>query len=65
MLMLARRTNQRIVIDGGRIVVTVVEIGVGKVRLGIDAPPDCRVDREEVHRERQAEATQEGMKDEG
>ena len=39
MLVLSRKLNERIVIDGG-IVVTVVKIDHNQVRLGIEAPPD-------------------------
>ena len=48
MLVLTRRTDQRIVI-GEDIVVTVLEIKGDTVRLGIDAPRAVRVHREEVH----------------
>ena len=37
MLVLSRKVNEKIVIDGG-IVVTVVKIEGGQVRLGIEAP---------------------------
>lgn len=47
MLILARKKDQQIVI-GGQIVITVVEIRGDKVRLGIEAPKDVRVDRKEV-----------------
>lgn len=49
MLVLSRHTNERIFI-GSDIVLTVVEIRGDKVRLGIEAPADIRVDREEVRR---------------
>jgi carbon storage regulator len=49
MLVLSRRVGETVVIDGG-IRVTVVEMHGNKVRLGIEAPPAVRVDREEVHR---------------
>ena len=49
MLVLSRKKNETIHI-GDNIQVTVVEIAPGKVRLGIKAPPDVRVDREEVRR---------------
>ena len=54
MLILARHQGERIVIDGGRIIIDVVAILPDKVRLGFTAPPDCRVDREEIHDRRQA-----------
>ena len=47
MLVLSRTVNERIVIDGG-IVITIVKVQGDKVRIGIDAPKDVRVDREEV-----------------
>jgi len=48
-LTLWRRIGERIMI-GDDIVLTVVEItqGKGKVRLGIEAPREIEVDREEV-----------------
>jgi carbon storage regulator CsrA len=36
-------------IDGGRIVVTVVQVDGGRVRVGVEAPVDVVVDREELH----------------
>jgi len=47
MLVLSRKQNERIVV-GGSVVVTVVRISGDKVRLGIDAPADVRVVRDEV-----------------
>jgi carbon storage regulator len=47
MLVLSRKVNEKIVIDGG-IVVTVVKIEGGQVRLGIEAPRDVKVYREEI-----------------
>ncbi|MHC4879288.1 MAG: carbon storage regulator CsrA [Planctomycetota bacterium] len=49
MLVLTRKTNERIRI-GDSIVITVVEVRGDKVRLGIDAPRDIPVHREEVHK---------------
>lgn len=49
MLVLSRKKNESIVI-GGNIVVTVVEVRGNSVRLGIDAPADVVVHREEVQR---------------
>lgn len=48
MLVLSRKANQRITI-GKDIVVTVVDIRGDKVRLGIEAPQDVAVHREEVY----------------
>jgi carbon storage regulator len=47
MLVLSRKLNEKIVIDGG-IVVTVVKIDRNQVRLGIEAPSHIRVFREEI-----------------
>ncbi len=47
MLVLSRKLNEKIVIDGG-IVVTVVKIEGGQVRLGIDAPGHIKVFRQEI-----------------
>ena len=47
MLVLTRRPGQRIVIDDN-IVVSVVSLKNGQVRLGIDAPPDVHILREEL-----------------
>lgn len=51
MLILARRLGETIVINGD-IVVTVVDIRGDRIRLGIAAPAEIPVDREEVHRRR-------------
>jgi carbon storage regulator len=47
MLVLTRKDHQRIVI-GESIVVTVVKINGGSVRLGIEAPPEVPVLRDEL-----------------
>lgn len=47
MLVLSRRKNESIVIDG-QIVVRVVDIRGDKVRLGIEAPRDVAVHRQEI-----------------
>ena len=48
MLILTRRLNESIMI-GDEIVVTIVDIRGDKVRLGIDAPQDIPVHRQEVY----------------
>ena len=48
MLVLSRKKNESIIIDNN-IVVTVVEIRGDKVRLGIVAPKDVPVHRQEVY----------------
>jgi len=47
MLVLTRKIGEEIIIDG-HIRVTITAIKGEKVRIGITAPPDIRVDREEV-----------------
>lgn len=47
MLVLSRKRNESIVIDGS-IVITVVEIRGDKVRLGIEAPREVPIHRQEV-----------------
>ncbi len=48
MLVLTRKIGEEIIIDG-RIRVTITQIKGEKVRLGIEAPPEVTVDRQEVH----------------
>jgi carbon storage regulator len=47
MLVLSRKIGQRIII-GDDITVTIVRIGPGTVRVGIDAPKDVNIVREEI-----------------
>lgn len=47
MLILSRKVNQSIVINNN-IVITLVEAAHGKVRIGIDAPIDIPVFRQEI-----------------
>lgn len=54
MLVLTRRANQSIVI-GHDVVVTVLEVRGDQVRLGIKAPREVSVHREEVYAEIQRE----------
>ena len=51
MLVLSRKVGEKVVIDGC-ITVQIVAVDGNKVRIGIAAPPEVRVDREEVHRQR-------------
>lgn len=50
MLVLTRKAGEAIMIDGGRIKVTVLGARNGIVRVGIEAPDDVAVNREEIHR---------------
>ncbi len=49
MLVLSRKPSERIMI-GDEIAITVVRIGPNAVRLGIEAPRDMNIVREELQR---------------
>lgn len=51
MLVLTRNLGQRILING-EIAVTVLSVKGSQVRLGIDAPLDIVIDREEIAQRR-------------
>jgi len=60
MLVLSRRSQERIYLDDGRIEVAVLKVEGNRVRLGITAPPEVsirrgelqpRVEREELERQ--------------
>lgn len=48
MLVLSRRLQEKIVIPGLDVTIQVVSIKPGSVRLGIEAPPEISVLREEL-----------------
>ncbi len=50
MLVLSRRLSEKIMLPGLNVTVQVVAVKNGVVRLGIEAPPDVRVLREELLR---------------
>jgi carbon storage regulator len=55
MLVLSRRIGERIVVPDCAVTVTVLDVRGDTVRLGVSAPADVAVHREEVwHRVRQA-----------
>jgi len=56
MLVLTRKRGQRILLSDG-VVMTVCHTSCGSVRIGIDAPPDIKILREELQRRMQCEAT--------
>jgi carbon storage regulator len=60
MLVLSRRESERIRL-GDSIVVTVVHVGGGRVRLGIEAPADVRVLRGELEVHPPADQRQRAM----
>lgn len=47
MLVLTRKTNESIMI-GNKIKISVIQCEDGKVKLGIEAPSDVKIHREEV-----------------
>ena len=55
MLILTRRPNESIRL-GSRIRITVLGFKGNQVRIGIEAPPDVSVDREEIWERKQIEA---------
>ncbi len=55
MLVLSRKVNESIRI-GDNVTITVVAIRDGKIRIGIDAPKDTPVHRQEVYALIQAQA---------
>lgn len=48
MLALTRKKDEAIVVNGN-IKIQVLDIGDGKVKLGIDAPKDVTIHREEIY----------------
>jgi carbon storage regulator len=54
MLVLARRINERIII-GDNIFISIVDIKGDQVKLGIEAPADVKVYRQEIYDAIQAE----------
>ena len=61
MLILSRKLNESIVIDG-RIIVKVLRIDKDTVKLGIQAPAELPVHREEIHEviQRSKQASEKG-----
>lgn len=56
MLVLTRKPGEQIII-ADNIRITVVSIGPGRVKIGIEAPPSVKVDRQEIHDKKQFETT--------
>lgn len=63
MLVLSRKKRQRIMI-GDDIVIEVIEVRNGIVRIGIQAPKEVPISREEIHNQR-GERDGDGGADEG
>ena len=54
MLVLSRRLNEKLLIPCIRTVIQVLSIQGGQVRLGVDAPSEVAVFREEIYQQHQA-----------
>lgn len=57
MLVLSRKQFEGIIVGGGEIVIKVVEVRGDKVKIGIEAPADIPVHREEIWQQIQQEAS--------
>ncbi len=62
MLILKRKIDESVVIDGGRIVVKLLGIKNGIAQIGFQALPDVIIDRDEVHLERVRQKEKESQK---
>lgn len=49
MLVLTRSVNERLIINNGEITLSVLDIRGNQVRIGIDAPKNVTVHREEIY----------------
>ena len=56
MLVLTRSVGERLIIGDGEITLTILDVRGNQVRIGIDAPKDVSVHREEIFLRIQAEA---------
>lgn len=57
MLVLSRKQREAIIVGDGEIVIRVVEVRGDKVRIGIEAPADIPVHREEIWQQIQQKAS--------
>jgi carbon storage regulator len=60
MLILSRKRDEKIELQGGLVEITVVDIRGDKVRLGITAPPEISIHRKEVADAMRAKAASDG-----
>jgi len=58
MLVLTRKTGEQLII-ADEIRVTVVSVGPGRVKIGIEAPEWVKIDRQEIHEKKQADYSSE------
>lgn len=63
MLVLTRKIGEQLII-GDNIRVTVVSLGPGRVKIGIEAPGNVTIDRQEIH-DRKASETETGIASDG
>jgi len=61
-LILSRRTDESIVI-GDEVTITILSVKGKQVRIGITAPSDVSVHREEIYERIQSGETEEGISD--
>jgi carbon storage regulator len=54
MLILTRRIGEKLIV-GGNVTVTILSIRGNQIRMGIDAPREVKVHREEIYKKIQAE----------
>lgn len=52
MLVLSRKVGETIVVPDCDLTITVVQVRGNRVRLGLSAPEDVRIDREEISQRR-------------
>ena len=48
MLVLSRKTQEKILINGGEVTITIVEVNGQRVKVGIEAPEHISIHRSEV-----------------
>ena len=60
MLVLTRQRGETIIVDGN-IIITIIEVRGDKVRIGIEAPRDVSVHREEIYNEIQRDNQRESQ----
>jgi len=63
MLILSRYKGQKIIINNGEIIVTVIQDGA-QVKLGFEAPDDVTIDREEIFNRKQEVGSMRTLKNE-
>ncbi len=54
MLVLTRKIGEQIIV-AGNIRISIVEVGLGRVKIGVDAPRSVTVDRGEIHDKKQGQ----------